>query len=67
MSTPMNEIDGPCAVCVILDGDSSAKPVRWCNACKKWRCERCRNDIMRLSQAVVRDRMASLKQLVRRG
>ena len=60
--SPLSVVDGPCDICIILDGDDSAKPVKWCNMCGKWRCEPCRNDLLRITRAVALQALDGLKR-----
>lgn len=34
-------VQGPCAVCQLLDDDKTVKTVYWCNTCSAHLCEPC--------------------------
>jgi hypothetical protein len=41
-------------VCSLIDGDDADKPVGFCDFCKAWMCDICREDYWRRAKAAVK-------------
>ena len=55
-----------CDVCILIDNDYLLKEnVLYCSLCKKWMCDRCRNDLIRRAKALVKDVSITLKEVMR--
>lgn len=50
-------VQGPCAVCELLDGDKSKKKVAWCNLCSVHICVPCNDDWSRRVEAFIKKRI----------
>ena len=57
---------GVCDVCLLVDGDDSAKTVSFCSFCQSWICQRCSQNPIKRARAAGLRKLQQAQQLGRR-
>ena len=57
---------GVCEVCMLLDGNDSAKAVTFCGFCQAWICEWCSRNPARRARAAMTKKFQQAQELARR-